>query len=153
MTEKNKLDIKSITKNRKALHKFFILEAFEAGLILLGHEVKSLREGRISIEESMVREEKGELFLFNVYIPPYRHLSHIDYQPSRSRKILMHHKEIERLISQVQIKGLTLIPLELYFKNGKAKVTVALAKGKKSEDQREEIKKRESQREIKNFKR
>lgn len=140
--------LKSITKNRKAHMRFTILEAFEAGISLFGHEVKSLRGGKASIEEGLVRIDRGEIFLMNVHIPPYAHLSHVEYQPTRSRKLLMHRSEIDRLDSQAQAKGLTLIPLELYFKNGKVKVTVGLAKGKKTADRREEIKKRESEREI-----
>ena len=128
--------------------RFTILEAFEAGISLFGHEVKSLRGGKASIEEGLVRIDRGEIFLMNVHIPPYAHLSHVEYQPTRSRKLLMHRSEIDRLDSQAQAKGLTLIPLELYFKNGKVKVTVGLAKGKKTADRREEIKKRESEREI-----
>jgi SsrA-binding protein len=140
--------IQTITKNRKAHMRFAVLEAFEAGIVLHGYEVKSLRAGRVSIEEGLVRADRGELFLMNVHIPPYSHVSHMDVDPLRTRKLLMHAKEIDRLSSEVQVKGLALIPLELYFKNGMAKVTVGLAKGKKSEDRREEIKKREADREI-----
>jgi SsrA-binding protein len=140
--------IKIITKNRKVRQKFFILESFEAGLALWGHEVKSLRQGKISIEESLVRIEKGELFLFNAHIPPYPYLSHTPYEPTRTRKLLMHRKEIDRLAGEVQTQGLTLVPLELYFKHGLAKVSVGLAKGKKTEDRREEIKKRDIERDV-----
>lgn len=128
--------------------KFSILESFEAGIVLYGYEVKSLRAGRVSIEEAVVRAENGEMFLYNVHIPPYSHLSHVDYKPTRTRKLLMHRKEIEHLAGQTQSKNLTLVPLELYFKKGIAKVCVALAKGKKMADRREEIKKRETDREI-----
>lgn len=140
--------IKVVARNRKAHHRFSILESFEAGIALFGHEVKSLRQGRANIEDGLVRADGGELFLFNVHIPPYSHLSHVEYEPARTRKLLMHRREIDRLASQVQTKGLTLIPLELYFKQGLAKVSVGLAKGKKTEDRREELKKRDTEREI-----
>ncbi len=124
------------------------MESFEAGLVLLGHEVKSLRSGKISLDEGLVRFDKGELFLFNVHIPPYEHLSHVEYEPTRTRKLLMHRKEIEKISSQAQVKGLALFPLEIYFKNGIVKVSVGMGKGKKDEDQREEIKKRDVDRDI-----
>ena len=142
-------EIKIVTRNRKVHQRFSILESLEAGISLYGHEVKSLRSGKASIEEGLVRLEKGEIFLFNVHIPPYPHLSHVNYLPTRTRKLLMHSKEIERLNSQVQSKGLTLVPLELYFKKGLAKVSIGLAKGKKGRDRREEMKKRETERTIK----
>lgn len=135
--------IKTITKNRRVHQRFSILESFEAGISLYGHEVKSLRSGHASIEEGVVRIENGEIFLLNVHIPPYAHLSHVEYQPTRTRKLLMHRQEIQKLLGQVQTKGLTLVPLELYFKRGIAKLAVGLAKGKKMEDRREEIKKRD----------
>ena len=141
-------EIKIITRNRKAHQKFSILESFEAGISLYGHEVKSLRQGKASIEEGLVRIDRGEIFLFNVHIPPYSHLRDIEYQPTRTRKLLMHKKEIEKLYGQVQKKGLTLVPLEIYFKRGKAKLALGLAKGKKTEDRREELKKRDVERDI-----
>lgn len=148
MKKENDSEIKIITKNRKAHQRFSILESFEAGLALHGHEVKSLRQGKASIEESLIRIDGGEIFLFNAHIPQYSHLTHVEYHPTRTRKLLMHRREIDRLFGQVQTKGLTLIPLEIYFKRGKAKVAVGLAKGKKTEDRREEIKKRDVERDI-----
>ena len=140
--------IKVITRNRRAHQRFSILESFEAGISLRGHEVKSLRAGQVSIEEGVVRIEKGEIFLFNLHIPAYSHLSHVEYQPTRTRKLLMHSQEIHRLSGEVQAKGLTLVPLELYFKKGIVKVSIGLAKGKKSADRREEIIKRELERSV-----
>jgi SsrA-binding protein len=140
--------VKIVARNRKAHHRFAILESFEAGISLFGHEVKSLRQGRANIEDGLVRADGGELFLFNVHIPQYSHLSHVEYEPTRTRKLLMHRREIDRLAAQIQTKGMTMVPLELYFKNGLAKVTVGLAKGKNTEDRREEIKKRDTDREI-----
>ena len=147
-SKKNEGGIKIIARNRKAHYRFAIIETLEAGLVLSGHEVKSLRDGQITLDESLVREEKGELFLFNAYIPPYSHLTNVEYNPTRNRKLLLHRKEIKRLSSQVQVKGMTMVPLEIYFKNGIAKVLIALAKGKNTEDKRETIKKRESDKEI-----
>jgi SsrA-binding protein len=144
-------EVKVITRNRKVHQRFSVLEAFEAGISLFGHEVKSLRTGKASIEESVVRLDRGEIFLFNAHIPPYSHLSHVEYVPTRSRKLLMHRREIDRLEGQVRTKGLTLVPLELYFKRGVAKVSVGLAKGKKASDRRQEIKKREAEREIRRY--
>lgn len=140
--------IKSIAKNRKAHQRFAIIEALEAGLALKGHEVKSLRQSKVSIEEGLVRVNGGEIFLFNVYIAPYSHYSYKDIEPTRTRKLLMHRSEITRLSMEAQRQGMTLIPLEIYFKNGRAKVTVGLAKGKKDQDRREDIKKRDTEREI-----
>jgi len=145
-------EIKTVSRNRRAHQKFSVLETLEAGISLFGHEVKSLRQGKADIEESMVRFERGEAFLFNAHIPPYSHLSHVEYQPTRTRKLLLHRNQIEKLSGQAQAKGLAVIPLELYFKHGIAKVTIALAKGKKHEDRREEIKKREADRDMRRAK-
>lgn len=141
-------ELKIVARNRRAHQRFSILESFEAGISLCGHEVKSLRNSKVSIEEGYVRTENGEIFLENVHIPPYSGLSHIEYNPTRKRKLLMHRKEIDRLSSEVQTKRLALIPLEIYFKRGIAKVSVGLSKGKKTVDRREEIKKREVERTI-----
>ncbi len=146
--EKKEDAIQVVARNRKAHMKFAILEKLEAGISLFGHEVKSLREGKSSIEEGLVRIDKREAFLFNVYIPPYAYLSYVDYSPTRSRKLLLHRKEIERLESQVQVQKLALVPLEIYFKNGIAKVLIGLGKGKKVADRRDDIKKRDAEREM-----
>lgn len=144
--------IQTISKNRRAHMRFSIVEAFEAGVALKGHEVKSLRQGKINLEDGLVRIENGEMHLFNVHISPYSHYSYNDIDPVRSRKMLMHRREIDKLYGEVQRQGMTLIPLEMYFKNGRVKVTVGLAKGKKTGDRREEIKKREADREIHRYK-
>ncbi|OGR82657.1 MAG: SsrA-binding protein [Elusimicrobia bacterium RIFCSPLOWO2_01_FULL_64_13] len=141
-------DVKIIARNRKSREKFTILESFEAGIELLGYEVKSLRLGRISIDEGVVRIDRGQMLLMNVHIPPYNYSSHIEIDPVRTRRLLMHRDEIDRLEVQVRTKGAALIPLEIYFKKGYAKVSVGLGKGKKFRDRREEIKKRESERET-----
>ena len=148
MKKEKEPEIKIIAKNRKAHQRFFVVEAFEAGVSLFGHEVKSLREGKASLDEGLVRIDRGEIFLMNVHIPPYSHLTHVDYVPTRTRKLLMHRKEIDRLSGQVQAKGLTMVPLELYLKKGKVKLGLGLVKGKKTEDRREELKKRDVERDI-----
>src|SRR3989344_1495048 len=141
--------IQSISKNRKAHMRFTVLEAFEAGIVLKGFEVKSLRDGKVSLEEGVVRIDRVEAFLMNVHIPPYKHISHnVEYEPTRTRKLLMHREQINKISAQAQAKGLALFPLELYFKNGRAKVAVGMGKGKKAQDQREDIKKRDAEREI-----
>ncbi|MBI2916185.1 MAG: SsrA-binding protein SmpB [Elusimicrobia bacterium] len=148
MTKPTPEGIKIISRNRRAHERFTILESFEAGIALQGNEVKSLRQGTVSIEDGVVRVDKDEMFLMNVYIPPYIHISYGDYEPTRTRKLLMHRREIQKLAGQAQLKGLTLIPLELYFKKGLAKVSVGLARGKKMGDRREEIQKREVERKV-----
>ncbi|OGR89046.1 MAG: SsrA-binding protein [Elusimicrobia bacterium RIFCSPLOWO2_01_FULL_60_11] len=148
MPKSTEPDIKSVSKNRKAHMRFSILEAYEAGIVLHGYEVKSLREGKVSLEEGLVRIDKGEAYLMNVHIPPYRHLSHVEYEPTRTRKLLLHRGQIDKIDEEIRTKGLALVPLELYFKDGRAKVTVGLAKGKKDQDRREEIKKRDVERDI-----
>lgn len=141
-------EVKIVARNRRAHQRFFVLESLEAGMSLQGHEVKSLRQGKAVIEDGLVRLDNHQAYLFNVHIPPYPFMAHVDYDPVRSRRLLLHRQQIERLSSQVQLKGLTLVPLELYFKRGIAKVSVGLCKGKKTGDQREVIKKREAERDI-----
>ncbi len=148
MAKKEESNIKIISQNRKARQRFAILEIFEAGISLFGHEVKSLRRGSANIEEGFVRIDGNQIYLMNVYIPPYPQYTLGEYEPTRTRKLLMHRKEIDHLNSELQLKGCTIVPTELYFKRGIAKVQIGLAKGKKTEDRREEIKKRETDREI-----
>ncbi len=148
MKEKPSNTIKLITTNRKAHYRFTIVESFEAGLILMGHEVKSLRNGQGNIQEAIVRIQNNEIFLFNAHISPYKFLTHIDVDPARTRKLLMHKKEIEKIGNNVQVQGLSLVPLELYFKEGVVKLTFGLGKGKNTRDRREEIKERDDQRSI-----
>jgi len=147
MSEKKERDA-VIATNRKAFHEYFIHEKVEAGLALLGTEVKSLRDGRINLKDSFARVEKGELFLYNCHISPYRHGNISNHDPTRRRKLLLKKREIERFFGWTQQKGLTLIPLRIYFKRGWAKVELGLAKGKKLYDKREAAAKKTARREI-----
>jgi SsrA-binding protein len=142
------LAIKVIATNRKAYHNYFIMEGFEAGIALTGTEIKSVREGRISLNEAYIRPENGELYLTGAHIARYEPGSYMSHEPTRERKLLMHRKEINLIISRVQERGLTLMPIKVYLKEGKAKLEVALAKGKKLYDKREAIAERESDREL-----
>jgi len=139
---------KTICINRKAHFDYTIEEKYEAGMILTGGEVKSLRDGRANLKDSYGRVDKGQLFLLNTHISDYKPAYYFNGDPTRTRKLLMHKKEIVRLMGKVQEQGLTLIPLRLYFKNGRAKVEIALARGKKRYDKRETIREREVQRDI-----
>jgi len=138
----------SVAENRKAFHDYHLLETFEAGLVLLGTEVKAIREGRVNLRDSFARVEDGEVFLYNVHISPYSHRGYADHEPLRRRKLLLHRNEILKLIGQTVEKGMTLVPVRMYFKNGRVKVAVSLAKGKKEYDKRETIKRRETDRET-----
>jgi SsrA-binding protein len=138
----------SVARNPRATHDYHILETWEAGLVLTGTEVKSLRSGKASIKEGFARLSGGEVFLEGVNITPYEQGNRYNHDPVRSRKLLLNRREIERLIGAVEQKGLTLVPLELYFRNGKAKVTLALGRGKKYHDRREDLKKRDAEREV-----
>lgn len=138
----------NIAENRKAFHDYHILDTWEAGVVLLGTEVKSIREGRVNLRDSFARLEKGEVWLYNVNISSYSHRGYADHEPLRQRKLLMHRDEIRKLIGKTTEKGMTLVPLRLYFKNGRIKVALGLAKGKKDYDKRETIKRREVERET-----
>jgi SsrA-binding protein len=137
-----------IAENRKAHHDFHLLETFEAGVALLGTEVKAIREGRVNLRDSYARVENGEVFLFNVNISPYSHRGYADHEPLRRRKLLLHRDEIRKLIGKTIEKGMTLVPVRMYFKKGRVKVAISLAKGKKEFDKRETIKRRETDRET-----
>jgi SsrA-binding protein len=137
-----------IADNRKAFHDYHILETFEAGITLLGTEVKGVREGKANLRDSYARVEKGEIWLYNVHINPYSHRGYVDHDPRRRRKLLLHKQEIRKLIGKTVERGLTLVPTRMYFKNGKVKVALALAKGKQAHDKRETIKRREVDRET-----
>ena len=139
---------KLIAQNKKAFHDYEILERFEAGLVLLGTEVKSLREGRANLRDSYARLKKGEMFLFGLHISPYTHASYENHDPERERKLLLHRTEIKRLMIKMQERGFSLIPLKVYFSNGRAKVELGLGKGKKEYDKRESIKRKEETREM-----
>lgn len=135
--------------NRKAFHDYAIEEKFEAGIVLRGTEVKSIREGRVNLQDSFATIKDGEVFLHNCHISPYSHGNIMNHDPTRTRKLLLHRKEINKLMGRTQQKGLTIVPLRIYFgKRGHAKVEIALAKGKKHHDRRESIKAREAGREM-----
>jgi len=135
--------------NRKARHSYEILESFEAGIVLQGPEVKSLRAGKASLQDSFARVEKGEVFLYHMHITPYSYAHHIDLNPDRTRKLLLHRSQINKLEGRVHEKGFTLVPLDVYFnKKGVAKLNLALAKGKRGPDKRDAIKKRDLEREA-----
>jgi len=137
-----------VAENRKAYHDYHLLETFEAGVVLLGTEVKAVREGRVNLRDSFARVEDGEVFLHNVHISPYSHRGYAEHDPLRRRKLLLHRQEIRKLIGKTVEKGLTLVPVRMYFKNGRLKVAVSLARGKKAYDKRETIKRREADRET-----
>lgn len=142
-------DIKIVCQNKKAYHDYFIDETFEAGIVLVGTEVKSLRLGMANLKDSYATVRNGELFLTNTHISPYKQADRFTQpEPDRTRKLLLHKKEINKLIGKTKEKGYTLIPTKIYFKNGKIKVEIALAKGKKLFDKRETIKKKTVEREM-----
>ena len=140
--------IKIVCQNKKARHDYHIIEVIEAGMVLLGTEVKSLREGRANLKDSYARIRDGELYLVQAHISPYSHASHDNHDPERVRKLLVHKRELKRLTGKTQEKGLTLVPLKIYFKDGKAKIELALASGKKSYDKRETLKRQTQKREM-----
>ncbi|SRR5712692_4121076 len=139
---------KVICVNRKARYDYSIIETYEAGVVLQGSEVKSLRDGKVNLKDSYARILKGEAFLLNTHISPYSAASQFNHEPTRTRKLLLHKQEIRRLTGKVKERGLTLIPLRLYFKNGKAKVELGLAQGKKLYDKRETLRQKAAQREV-----
>src|SRR5215470_13142875 len=138
----------NIAENRKASHDYHLLETFEAGIVLLGTEVKAIREGRVNLRDSFARVDGGEVFLYNVNISPYSHRGYAEHEPLRRRKLLLHRGEIRKLIGKTVEKGMTLVPIRMYFKDGRVKMAVSLAKGKKEYDKRETMKRREADRET-----
>ncbi|OGP59131.1 MAG: SsrA-binding protein [Deltaproteobacteria bacterium RBG_13_49_15] len=144
----NSSHFKVIAENRKAKFNYFIEDEFEAGLVLKGTEVKSLRMGRANLKDSYARIKKGELFIYQMHISPYPFAHYDNHDPLRPRKLLMHKAEIKRLYGKINEKGYALIPLKLYFKEGKAKMVLALAKGKRRFDKRETIRRRDQKREL-----
>ena len=140
--------VQIFAENRKARHDFHLLETFEAGLALLGTEVKAIREGRVNLRDSYARVENEEVWLLNVHISPYSHRGYAQHAELRQRKLLLHRHEIRKLVGRTAEKGLTLVPLELYFNKGRVKVLLALAKGKQLHDKRETIRRREVDRET-----
>jgi SsrA-binding protein len=144
----NKAHIKIIAENRKARFNYFIDEEFEAGLVLVGTEVKSLRQGRANLKDAYARIKNGEVFVYQMFIGPYPFAYYDNHDPLRPRKLLLHKREIKKLYSKANEKGHTLIPLKLYFKAGRVKIILALARGKRKYDKREAIKRRDEQRDL-----
>ena len=137
-----------IADNRKAFHDYHVLDSWEAGVVLLGTEVKAIREGRVNLRDSFARVDRGEVWLMNVHISPYSHTGYAHHEERRQRKLLLHDHEIRKLTGSVAERGYTLVPLQMYFKNGRVKVQLALVKGKQAHDKRETIRKREVDRET-----
>jgi SsrA-binding protein len=146
--KKSAEDEQLVCVNRKARFNFFIDETYEAGLVLIGTEVKSLRDGKANLVDSYAQIRNGDAFLLNAHISPYDAASRFNHEPTRARKLLLHAREIERLTGKTKERGLTLIPLKIYFKKGRAKVEIGLARGKKLYDKRETIKRKVAQREV-----
>src|SRR5918998_3684035 len=139
---------KNIAENRKAFHDYHIVETFEAGVALVGTEVKAIREGSANLRDSFARVEGGEVWTYNIHINPYSHRGYADHEPTRRRKLLLRRQEIRKLIGRTVEKGMTLVPTRLYFHNGHVKLALGLAKGKQAHDKRETIKRREVDRET-----
>ena len=139
---------KAIAQNRKASHNYFIEDTYEAGLVLQGTEIKSIRAGRVNMKDSFARVERGEVFLHNLHISPYEQGNRYNHEPTRTRKLLLHKKQISKLIGETQQAGYSLVPLKIYIKNGVAKVLIGLGKGKKQYDKREDLKRKQAKREV-----
>ena len=142
------MNIKTIATNRKAHHDYTIMETIEAGIVLTGSEIKSIRTGEVSMSDAYVRPERGGLWLYNAYVARYNAASYLGHEPTRTRKLLLHRKQIRELASQIKEKGFTLVPLRLYIKDSYAKLEIAVARGKKLYDKREAISKRENARNL-----
>ncbi|MFZ5572379.1 MAG: SsrA-binding protein SmpB [Thermodesulfobacteriota bacterium] len=140
--------VKIIAVNKKAAHEYFIDDQIEAGMVLKGTEVKSLRDGRANLKDAYARIKNGEVFIYQLHISPYPFAYYDNHEPERPRKLLLHKQEIKRLYGKINEKGFSLIPLKIYFKGGKAKLVIALARGKKKYDKRETIKQREANRDL-----
>jgi len=138
----------SIAKNRRASHDYQLLETWEAGVALTGTEVKSLRNGKANLSDAYGIVRDGEVYLLNLHIPPYERGGYVNHEPTRTRKLLLHRREIRKMIGAVERQGLTLVPLELYFKDGRAKVAIALGKGKKLHDKRDDERRRDDERDM-----
>ncbi|GLC27575.1 SsrA-binding protein SmpB [Roseisolibacter agri] len=141
----------SIARNKRARHDYHILETWEAGIALLGTEVKALRDGRANLTDAYGVVKDGEVFLLNLHIGHYGMGGGFNHEPTRTRKLLLHRKEIRKMIGAVERQGLTLVPLDLYFKNGRAKVALALGKGKKEHDKRQDLRKKDDERDMARF--
>jgi SsrA-binding protein len=140
--------IKVIAENRKAFHDYFIEERIEAGIILTGTEIKSVRNSRVNLKDSYARIENGEVWLYQMHISPYEQGNRFNHDPLRKRKLLLHHSEIVKLIGKIQLQGLTLIPLKIYLKHGLAKIELAVGRGKKNYDKRQDMAEKDAKREI-----
>ena len=140
--------MKLVANNKKAYHDYFIEEKYEAGIVLHGTEVKSMRMGKCSIKESFIRIENGEIFAYGMHVSPYEKGNIFNKDPLRTKKLLLHKKEINKLMGKIAEKGYTLVPLQVYFKDGRAKVEIGLAKGKKLDDKRQDIAKKDQRREA-----
>ena len=139
---------KVMAQNKKAFHDYSIEERFEAGLVLQGTEIKSIRAGRVNLKDAFARVDKGEVYLYNMHISPYEQGNRYNHEPLRPRKLLLHRKEIDKLIGETKEAGYSLVPLKVYLKNGFAKLELALGKGKKKYDKREDLKRKEAKRDI-----
>lgn len=139
---------KQVAQNKKAYHDYFIEETYEAGIVLQGTEIKSIRASRLNLKDSHARIQNGEIYLYNMHISPYEQGNRYNHDPLRVRKLLLHRREINKLIGETKEQGYTLVPLKVYLKNGFAKVLIGLGKGKKQYDKREDLKKKEAKRDI-----
>jgi SsrA-binding protein len=139
---------KTVAQNKKAYHDYFVEETFETGIVLQGTEIKSIRAGRVNLKDSYARVQNGEVFLYGMHISPYEQGNRYNHDPLRERKLLLHRREINKLIGETKEAGYALVPLKVYLKNGYAKVLLGLARGKKKYDKREDLKKKEAKREI-----
>jgi len=139
---------KNVAENRKAFHDYHILETFEAGLALLGTEVKSIREGNVNLRDSFARVEGGEVWIYNVHINPYSHRGYANHEPTRRRKLLLRRQEIRKLIGRTVERGMTLVPTRMYFRDGRVKVEIALARGRERADKRRVVAARDAQRDM-----
>jgi SsrA-binding protein len=142
------MGIKVVATNRKAGHEYFLMDEYEAGMVLQGSEIKSIRAGRISLAQAYIRIENGEAWLVDAHIAPYDQAARFNHEPTRPRKLLLHRKEISHLEAEVTQKGVTIVPLKVYLKDGLAKIEIAVAKGKQLYDKRDAIAKRDAQREM-----
>ena len=148
MNKEHKEHIKIVAENRKARHDYFIIDKYEAGIVLKGTEVKSLRGGRANLKDAYGRIQNGEEFIHQMHISPYKFAYYNNHDPLRPRKLLLHKKEIKKLYGKINEKGMGLVPLRLYFKQGRAKVMIAVVKGKRKYDKRETIRRRDEQRDL-----
>jgi SsrA-binding protein len=148
MSREEPQERKVVARNKKAGWKFEILEKFEAGLVLLGTEVKSLRDGRVALADSYARFRGDELYLMNCHISPYERAGHVNHEPMRPRKLLLRRRELRRLKTKIEERGLTVVPLSIYFRRGIAKTELGLARGKARHDKRQDVKRRDAEREI-----